>query len=193
MTTDCSFTSLFGRSFLPRADVQRICLFDTWLSSVTVGRSVATVAEICFVAQWGLILHRLGVMTGADITLSAAWVIVPLIVIAECLSWHGVLTRNYLANAVENSIWAAAFLIVAIGLGRLLPEFHGSFAIAIVIGWDYRDCRLSGVSGDRRRPDVSDAMAGRGRRSHRAAEPSGGSARRKRSLGRDARHCRMEG
>ena len=32
------------RSFLPRADVQRICLFDTWLSSVVVGRSVATVA-----------------------------------------------------------------------------------------------------------------------------------------------------
>jgi hypothetical protein len=122
------------RSFLPRADVQRICLFDTWLSSVTVGRSVATVAEICFVAQWALILHRLGTMTGADVTLSAAWVIVPLIVIAECLSWHGVLTRNYLANAVENSIWAVAFLIVAIGLGRLLPEFHGSFAIAIVTG-----------------------------------------------------------
>ena len=34
------------RSVLPRADVQRICLFDTWLSSVVVGRSVATVAEI---------------------------------------------------------------------------------------------------------------------------------------------------
>ena len=34
------------RSFLPRADVQRICLFDTWLSSVTVGRSVATVASV---------------------------------------------------------------------------------------------------------------------------------------------------
>jgi hypothetical protein len=31
------------RSLLPRADVQRICLFDTWLSSVMVGRSVATV------------------------------------------------------------------------------------------------------------------------------------------------------
>ncbi len=30
------------RSVLPRADVQRICLFDTWLSSVVVGRSVAT-------------------------------------------------------------------------------------------------------------------------------------------------------
>ena len=28
------------RSLLPRADVQRICLFDTWLSSVIVGRSI---------------------------------------------------------------------------------------------------------------------------------------------------------
>ena len=53
------------RSFLPRADIQRICLFDTWLSSATVGRSVATVAEICFAAQWAIILHQLGTMTGA--------------------------------------------------------------------------------------------------------------------------------
>src|SRR5262249_19763325 len=58
------------RSFLPRADVQRICLFDTWLSSVTVGRSVATVAEICFAAQWAIILRQLGTMTGADTTLN---------------------------------------------------------------------------------------------------------------------------
>ena len=64
------------RSFLPRADVQRICLFDTWLSSFAVGRSVATVAEICFAAQWAIILHQLGAMTGADTTLTAAWVIV---------------------------------------------------------------------------------------------------------------------
>ena len=49
--------SVFGcafRSFSPRADVQRICLFDTWWSSVVVGRSVATVAEIAFVAQWAI-------------------------------------------------------------------------------------------------------------------------------------------
>jgi len=71
------------RSLLPRADVQRICLFDTWLSSVVVGRSVATVAEICFVAQWAIILHQLGTMTGADTTVNAAWVIVPLILVAE--------------------------------------------------------------------------------------------------------------
>jgi hypothetical protein len=121
------------RSFLPRADVQRICLFDTWLSSVTVGRSVATVAEICFAAQWAIILHQLGTMTGAGTTLSAAWVIVPLILIAECFSWHAVLTRNYLGNAIENSIWAVSFFIVGIGLCRLMPEFNGPVGVALVI------------------------------------------------------------
>src|SRR4029078_8832746 len=75
------------RSFLPRADVQRICLFDTWLSSVVVGRSVATVAEIALTAQWAIILHQLGTVTGAETALIAAWVIVPLILIAECFSW----------------------------------------------------------------------------------------------------------
>src|ERR1700687_4352688 len=121
------------RSFLPRADVQRICLFDTWLSSVVVGRSVATVAEICFAAQWAIILHQLGKMTGADTTLNAAWVIVPLILIAECFSWYAVLTTNYLGNAIENSIWAASFFVVGIGLCRLLPEFDGPVRVVLTI------------------------------------------------------------
>jgi len=124
------------RSFLPRADVQRICLFDTWLSSVVVGRSVATVAEVAFAAQWAIVLHQLGTMTGAETVLNAAWVIVPLIVVAECFSWYAVLTRNFLGNAIENSIWAVAFFIVGIGLCRLLPEFDGAvramFVLAIV-------------------------------------------------------------
>jgi hypothetical protein len=121
------------RSLLPRADVQRICLFDTWLSSVVIGRSVATVAELCFAAQWAIVLHQLGAMTGADTTLNAAWVIVPLILIAECFSWHAVLTKRYVCNAIENSIWAFTFLIVAVGLCRLLPEFGGAIRLAIVV------------------------------------------------------------
>jgi len=121
------------RSFLPRADVQRICLFDTWLSSVVVGRSVATVAEICFAAQWAIILHQLGTITGADTTLNAAWLIVPLILIAECFSWYAVLTTKYWGNAIENSIWAIAFFIVGIGLCRLLPEFDGEVRVVLAI------------------------------------------------------------
>jgi hypothetical protein len=129
-------TYVFGcafRSFLPRADVQRICLFDHWLSSVVVGRSVATVAELGFAAQWAIILHQLGTMTGADTTVNAAWVIVPLIVIAECFSWYAVLTTHYLHNAIENSLWAVAFFIVGIGLCRLLPEFDGPVRAVLVV------------------------------------------------------------
>src|SRR6201747_1757589 len=102
------------RSFLPRADVQRICLFDTWLSSVAVGRSVATVAETCFAVQWAITLHQLGTMTGSDTSLNAAWAIVPLILVAQCFSWYAVLTTNYLGHAVENSIWAATFVVVGV-------------------------------------------------------------------------------
>jgi hypothetical protein len=124
------------RSVLPRADVQRICLVDTWLSSVVVGRTVATVAEVCFAAQWAIVLYQLGTMTGAETTVTIAWIIVPLIVIAECFSWYAVLTTHYLCNAIENSIWAVVFFLVGIALCRLLPEFHGpvrwAFIVAIV-------------------------------------------------------------
>jgi hypothetical protein len=61
-----------------------------------------------------------GTMTGAATTLNAAWVIVPLIQIAECFSWHAVLTRNYLCHAIENSIWGLVF-------------FHGAVRVALVI------------------------------------------------------------
>lgn len=121
------------RSVLPRADVQRICLVDSWLSSVLVGRSVATVAEICFVAQWALILNQLGAVTGAETTLNAARVIVPLIVIAEICSWYAVVTTNYLGNAIENSLWAVAFFVVGVGLGRLLPEFNGPVRLILAV------------------------------------------------------------
>jgi hypothetical protein len=119
------------RSLLPRADVQRICLFDTWLSSVVVGRSVATVAEVCFAAQWTMILLQLGTMSGATTAVTAAWVIVPLILIAECFSWHAVVTTNYLGNAIENSIWAVAFFIAGVGICRLLPEFDGALRVIL--------------------------------------------------------------
>src|SRR5215475_9629699 len=75
------------RAVLPRADVQRICLFDTWLSSVFVGRSVATIAEICFVAQWAIVLRYLGDSAHSNLARRVASSIVPLIIIAELCSW----------------------------------------------------------------------------------------------------------
>src|SRR6201993_916467 len=93
------------RSVLPRADVQRICLFDTWLSSVLVGRSVATVAEICFAAQWAIVLRVLADMSRADTARNISSAVVPLILMAECCSWYAVIATDYLGNALENSLW----------------------------------------------------------------------------------------
>src|SRR6516164_7575217 len=112
------------RAVLPRADVQRICLFDTWLSSVFVGRSVATVAEICFVVQWAIVLRELGRLTNSDTPRNIAKLIAPLIVIAECCSWYAVITTSYLGNVVENSLWTATFALIGIALMRLLFRFR---------------------------------------------------------------------
>ena len=119
------------RSLLPRADVQRICLFDTWLSSVVVGRSVATIAEVCFALQWAIVLRQLAILTRSSTALGIARLVVPLIVIAEICSWYAVITTSYLGSTVENSIWAITFLLIAIALLRLLTEFHGVMRWAI--------------------------------------------------------------
>jgi hypothetical protein len=119
------------RSILPRADVQRIALFDTWLSSVMVGRTVATIAEVCFVIQWAIVLRQLGKWVKSDTVNNVSHTIVPLILIAELCSWYAVITTNYLGNAIENSLWAVTFTLIAVALARLLYEFHGLARLVI--------------------------------------------------------------
>ena len=121
------------RSILPRADVQRICLFDTWLSSVMVGRSVATVAEVCFVIQWAIILRLLANLAKSDTVRNISNAIVPLIVVAEISSWYAVITTSYLGNTIENSIWTVTFLLIAAALLRLLYAFRGMLQVAIAV------------------------------------------------------------
>src|SRR5262245_30581002 len=51
-TVGCAF-----RAFLPRADVPRITLVDHWLSSILIGRTVATIAELSFAGQCAILLE----------------------------------------------------------------------------------------------------------------------------------------
>jgi hypothetical protein len=120
------------RSILPRADVQRICLFDTWLSSVLVGRSVATVAELCFVIQWAIVLRELARITHSDTAKNVSKLVVPLIAIAECCSWYAVVSTNFLGNVLENSLWTIAFALIGIALVRLALSFRGIARYALV-------------------------------------------------------------
>jgi len=113
------------RSILPRADVQRICLFDTWLSGILAGRSVATIAELCFALQWAIVLYELGRTTHSDIAKNISRLIVPLIALAECCSWYAVISTNFLGNVLENSLWTAAFLLIAVALARVTANFRG--------------------------------------------------------------------
>jgi hypothetical protein len=110
------------RSFLPRADVQRICLYDSWLSSVFIGRSVATVAELCFMAQMALTLRRLAQENGSGAALALSRLIVPLIAVAEVCSWTAVLTTNYLGNAAEESLWTVSAALLLAGCVALWPR-----------------------------------------------------------------------
>jgi hypothetical protein len=129
------------RSILPRADVQRFGLIDSWASSVLVGRSVATVAELCFVAQWALLLHWIAKDANSRVGVVVSWLLVPLIVFAECCSWYGVLTTAYIGNAIEESTWAlaAALLIVSFVIlwPRCKPTFRPFVAASLVLGMGY--------------------------------------------------------
>jgi hypothetical protein len=129
------------RSILPRADVQRIGLFDTWVSSVVVGRSVATVAELCFTAQWALLLHKIAEDAGACFWMRVARMLVPLIAVAQICSWTAVLTTSYLGNAFEESIWALAGTLVIVGFlalrSRTAAAYRPFVTAGLVLGVAY--------------------------------------------------------
>lgn len=110
------------RSALPVYDVPRLCLFDTWLSSVVVGRSVATFAELCFVAQWALMLRGASRATDSHVGKCAAAVMVPLIAVAESFSWYSVLTTSNLGHIVEESIWGLCAGLMVASLLALWPR-----------------------------------------------------------------------
>lgn len=109
------------RSALPVYDVPRICLFDTWLSSVIVGRSVASFAELCFATQWALLLKEASRATGSIVGRTASMVMVPLIVIAESCSWYSVLTTSNLGHVVEESIWGLCAALLVASLVAIWP------------------------------------------------------------------------
>jgi hypothetical protein len=129
------------RSILPRADVQRIGLFDSWASSVLVGRSVATIAELCFMAQWALLLHRAARDGEARLLLLVSWLLVPLILLAEICSWYSVVTTSYIGNTIEESIWATCAMLLIVSFiplwFRSASAYRPHLATALVLAVAY--------------------------------------------------------
>src|SRR5262249_55061027 len=83
------------------------CFVDSFWASVFVGRTVATVAELSFMTQ--LVLTARSMSEGWVRKLATLPIF--LVAVAECFSWHAVLTTNYLGNFVEESLWMTSVVI----------------------------------------------------------------------------------
>jgi hypothetical protein len=103
------------RSFFPMVDVPRLCLSDEWIGRIVFGRTVATVAELAFAAQWALLLREAGAVR-------AARAVVPLIGAAEVLSWLAVLTTDELFHAAENAVWPITVMLAVFFLATRWPH-----------------------------------------------------------------------
>jgi len=125
------------RSFLPRIDLERICLVDSWLSNMFVGRSLATLAEISFIVQCAILLRDAGIGARLKPVVSIAWLIIPLVVVAEGFSWYAILTRNYFGSVVEESIWALVGGLLLICFIALWPRVRNSrrYFMSIMIAY----------------------------------------------------------
>jgi hypothetical protein len=100
------------RSVFPVYDIPRLCVVNSRVSSVLVGRTVATLAELAFAAQWAVYLYS----SELDQVRMVAITIVPLIAVAQTCCWHAVLTTRNLGHVFENSLWGIAATIIVISL-----------------------------------------------------------------------------
>lgn len=122
------------RSAVPLYDVPRICLFDHWICSVGIGRSVATAAELCFVAQWALLLHETSRATRSAVGTVTALALVPLIAIAETCSWYSVLTTSNLGHVAEESLWGLCVALLVASVLAIYPRC-APHRRPMLIGW----------------------------------------------------------
>lgn len=126
------------RAFLPVVDIPRLVLIDSRLSSVLVGRSVATVAELCFAAQWAFLLHRTELSGGRPFVQAVSLTVVPLILLAQGCCWYAVLTTDQRAHALENSLWGLAAALAVAGMLMIgPPQFAGRLPSMLVGGAAY--------------------------------------------------------
>jgi hypothetical protein len=114
------------RSWLPRVDLERYCLVDSPLSSMFIGRSAATIAEVCFAVQIAMCLNRVGVMADVPSIVTASHFVVPPLVLAQCFCWYSVLTLNHLGHAIEESLWTATMGLVGVCLAIAAKHLDGN-------------------------------------------------------------------
>ena len=131
----CAFRSVFLVY-----DIPRICVFNSWLSTVIVGRSVATIAELCFIIQWAVMLREMARATQSNFGRIVSLSVVLIIAVAEICSWYGVLTTANVGHVAEESLWGlSAAAIIAASLS-MWPRFNGTLRLMLGI------CLIGGIA-----------------------------------------------
>lgn len=129
------------RCLLPVYDVPRVVMVDTWASSVLVGRTVATLAELSFAAQWALLLRGAALTSGHRPSLWLSQCVLPLITLAEVHSWYAVLTTRNIGHVVEETLWGVVALFSVLALWAMWPQASARarrwLAVAIAAGTLY--------------------------------------------------------
>jgi len=122
------------RSILPRVDLERRVMVDTFGSSIFLGRAAATIAEICFGAQLGLLVYQLGAHAGLPWVQQWAWVVTLCTVVAQGFCWHSILTLNHITQAVESLLWAMGFSWMAALLTVVAMDTSGTVHRLAIVG-----------------------------------------------------------
>jgi hypothetical protein len=129
------------RSVFPVFDVQRQVIVDSFFSSVIVGRSVATVAELCFAAQWALLLRGIAHANHSWHGITVSRLVVPMIVVAEVCSWYAVLSTSNMGHVLEESLWGLCALLLVASLVLIWPrcdrDMRSLLAATCVAGTGY--------------------------------------------------------
>lgn len=109
------------RAIWPRKDVEQTCLFDSKISTILIGRILATIAEISYII---LILMVFTIITNdvnkikknkRNYIFILIKLVLLLIIIAQVFCWFGLITKYYMWNAFEESLWTiSAFILLII-------------------------------------------------------------------------------
>lgn len=120
------------RSFWPRKDVEQICFIDSRMSTPFVGRSLATIAEIFYVILiqnvYINLINFVSNYTKKDLNILKTMInkIYPLVLTAELCSWLGCISKYYLWNTIEESLWmiSSALLVITSCLLYYIIEWY---------------------------------------------------------------------
>lgn len=126
----CGFRSLF-----PRVDLERVCLWDTWLSGIVIGRTAATIAEVCFAIQCALFVERVSNIGGLPVLHASAHAIVPLCILAQAVCWYAVLSLDHIGHAIEETLWAVLMMILSAAFAAAALTAAGSLRVVLVAGF----------------------------------------------------------